>query len=60
MLLKDKYEIYDEALKEIGLEDLKTRRIKLAVKFGKGCLKIDQMKDLFSKNKDMISEIKMI
>ena len=52
MLLKDKYESYDEALNVLGLEKLKERRTKLAIKFGKGCLKIDQMKDMFSKNRE--------
>ena len=38
---------YDQALKGLNLENLKTRRHKLALKFAENCLKNDEMKDLF-------------
>ena len=52
ILLKNRYTCYEEALNILKLEDLKARRLKQALKFGKGCLEIDQMKPLFLTKSD--------
>ena len=52
ILLKEKYTTYQQALADLDIEDLKTRRLKIAIKFGKGCQNIDKMKHLFSKQDD--------
>ena len=52
ILLKSRYTSYEEALNILQLEDLKTRRLKQALKFGKGCLEVDQMKKLFHQKSD--------
>ena len=43
---------YDQALKGLNLENLKTRRHKLALKFAENCLTNDAMKDLFPLKED--------
>ena len=50
MILKESYTTYEEALNLLNLQDLKSRRKKLAIKFGRGCLEIPQMKELFTKS----------
>ena len=47
MILKDSYINYEKALDALNLQDLKSRRTKLAIKFGRGCLEIPQMKEFF-------------
>ena len=50
IILKESYTTYEEALNLLNLQDLKSRRKKLAIKFGRGCLEIPQMKELFTKS----------
>ena len=52
LILGTEYTHYENALEKLGLEHLKERRHKLAKKFAKGCLKIDEMKDLFPKSNE--------
>ena len=47
LLLKDRYEGYPDALKKLNLDSLEDRRAKLANKFAKSCVKLDEMRDLF-------------
>ena len=51
IILQQKVEDYQESLTKLNLETLKERRTKLAIKFGKKCLKIDEMKNLFKESK---------
>ena len=51
LILGNQYIDYERALKNLSLENLSERRSKLALKFAKGCLKIDQMKTLFRESK---------
>ena len=48
LLLNKSYTTYETALQILQLEDLKTRRLKIALKFAKGCLNVEQMKTLFN------------
>ena len=50
LILGDRYVSYNNALKILGLETLDKRRDKMCLKFAKQCLKLNKMKDLFSKN----------
>ena len=50
LLLNQEYQTYEQALSILKLDDLRTRRSKLALKFGKSCLKLDDMKQLFEKS----------
>ena len=45
--MKDRYEGYPDALKKLNLDSLEDRRAKLANKFAKSCVKLDEMRDLF-------------
>ena len=47
LILKTDYTNYSDALKKLKLDRLDERRSKLALKFAKGCTKLDEMKDLF-------------
>ena len=51
LILKNEYTTYKEALKTLELECLNERRYRLAKKFGEGCVKLDEMRDLFPKAK---------
>ena len=51
LILGNKYIDYENALGSLHLENLSDRRSKLALKFAKGCLEIDQMKTLFRESK---------
>ena len=51
IILKDNYIDYDTALKRTQLEDLKSRRERLCLKFAKSCLKYEETKDMFPTKK---------
>ena len=50
ILLKQHYMTYDNMLKFLKLENLQTRRLKMALKFGKKCLLNPQFSKLFPPN----------
>ena len=47
LILKEKYENYESALKLLNLDTLFKRREKLCLRFAKKCLKIENLKKLF-------------
>ena len=47
MILGNNYTTFEKALEILKLEDLKSRRMKLATKFAKGCQQIPEMTDIF-------------
>ena len=51
LLLKSEYTDYNDALQKLKLDSLEERRTKLATKFAKGCVKLDEMKYLFKLHK---------
>ena len=51
IILKEKYESYQNALKVLELETLEERRNELAIKFAKKCLTNPKMKHLFPPSK---------
>ena len=51
VILKNKYQDYESALKLLDMESLKERRSKLCLKFAKKCLKIENFKKLFPHKK---------
>ena len=55
IILRERYTTYEEALQELDLQNLKNRRLNLAIKFGKGCLEIAQMQHWLS-NKSQLDE----
>ena len=52
LILKTEYFDYANALQTLKLEILRERRTNLAKRFGKRCLKIDEMTDLFKPTKE--------
>ena len=48
LILKQDYVDYKHALKILKLDDLKSRRNSLALKFAKNCTKLPEMEDLFT------------
>ena len=50
LILRKDYSNYEDALKILKLDSLPVRREKLALKFVKGCFKIDQMNELFKES----------
>ena len=53
VILKNKYTNYHEGLKSLNIESLDERRRKLCLKFAKNCLKIDKVKGMFKKKKNI-------
>ena len=51
IILKDKYQDYNSALKELNLQTLSRRRELLCLRFAKKSLKLQNFKDLFPLNK---------
>ena len=51
VILKDRYEDYETALNCLNLQNLRERRKRLALKFGKKCLQIEEMKGLLQESK---------
>ena len=51
LILKNKYTTYEDALEILKLDELKSRRLKLATKFAKGCQQISAMQDIFKASK---------
>ena len=49
IILKDKYESYEQALQQCDLLTLKERRIQLCLSFAKKCVKRERNKDMFPK-----------
>ena len=47
IILKDRYESYENALKVCGLSTLKERRTQLCLTFARKCVNSDKNKDLF-------------
>ena len=58
IILGNKYTDYEMALQHLNIETLKTRREKLALKFGQKCLEIDQMKKHFKKNESNVHNLR--
>ena len=52
VILKNKYQDYESALKLLDMESLKERRSKLCLKFAKKCFKIENFKKKFSSQKN--------
>ena len=50
IILQQEYETYENALKQLDLDNLVERRDKLCFEFAKKCLKNDKMKNLFREN----------
>ena len=50
VILGDKYENYEDALKMIGIDSLERRREKLSLKFAKQCLGHEKLKGLFPRH----------
>ena len=50
IILKDRYDNYQDALKALDLQTLKDRREYLCLKFAKNCLKIEKFKRFFPVN----------
>ena len=50
VIMKEKYESYQNALDELGINDLVSRRIFLSTKFADNCLKNEKTKHLFQLN----------
>ena len=53
IILKDRYENYEQALNYLNLETLSKRRDDLCLRFAKKCLKIDKNKEMFPLNPNM-------
>ena len=53
VILKNKYTNYKEGLKTLNIENLDDRRSQLCLKFAKNCLKIDKVKEMFKKRKNI-------
>ena len=52
VILKDEYESYHDALEITGLENLKTRRIELCLRFAKKCLRNEKTAGMFPLNQN--------
>ena len=52
LILKEEYKEYKSALNVLGLDCLRVRREKLALKFAKKCLELPTMQDFFQRNKN--------
>ena len=50
VILGDRYNNYEEALKTIRIDSLEERRQKLCLKFAQQCLRNDKMRDMFPKS----------
>ena len=51
--IKDDYSSYEDALKELNLQDLTEGRKMLALRFSKKCMKHEQFSNLFPTNNEM-------
>ena len=51
IILKEKYESYDHALRLCGLTSLKDRRVQLCLKFATKCVKSERNRDMFPRKK---------
>ena len=51
LILKSEYKDYKSALQELKLDSLKERRLYLAKRFAKKCVKVEEMNDVFKPNK---------
>ena len=52
LILKEEYKEYKSALTVLGLDCLRVRREKLALKFAKKCLELPTMQDFFPRNQN--------
>ena len=53
VILKNKYTNYKEGLETLNIQSLDERRKQLCLKFAKNCLKIDKVKGMFEKKKNI-------
>ena len=58
LILKSEYKDYKSALQELKLDSLKERRLYLAKRFAKKCLKVEEMNDVFKLSKIKPHEIR--
>ena len=50
IIMKEKYISYEQALKNLNLDTLQERRLMLAERFAKKCVKSEKFQNLFPKN----------